>query len=288
VRRFIVLLLSTVIFNNQATCSDSLSVASTKNKKRVVIAGAFTGAATLGSLAGLSTVWYNTENVRFHTFDDLDEWKQMDKVGHIASTYNTSLILADLYRWSGVSDKRARMYSSSVAFLYMGVVEVFDGYSTGYGFSWTDILSNAIGCGSAAFNKKQRYFPQIKYSFRSSSYASLNPGLLGKTLPERMIKDYNGQTYWISIPGIYKALPWACVALGYGAEQMVNARDEQNRQLGYDPYRQYYLSLDIDLTRLKPQAPFLKALCSSFRFVKIPFPSLELSTGNVYFHALGW
>jgi hypothetical protein len=38
-----------------------------------------------------------------------------------------------------------------------------------------------------------------KFSFHLTDYASKRPDVLGSNLPERIIKDYNGQTYWLSV-----------------------------------------------------------------------------------------
>ena len=52
--------------------------------------------------------------------------------------------------------------------------------------------------------------------------------LFGESLPERMLKDYNAQTYWLSanLKSFLKHtnLPaWLNVAAGYGADGMLGA-----------------------------------------------------------------
>ncbi len=65
---------------------------------------------------------------------------------------------------------------------------------------------------------------------------------------ERWLKDYNGQTYWFS--GSPRSFfknsnwpAWLCFSVGYGIQNMVSADPKQSTELGYRPYRQYYLSL---------------------------------------------
>ncbi len=255
------------------------------HKKRIVLVTSGTCIASVGSLTALAGAWYQDDRSSFRFFNDMDEWKQMDKAGHLATTYNVALILADLYRWAGVNDRKSRIIASSVSFGYMTTIEVLDGFSKGYGFSHGDMLFNFLGSGAALFNNdKQRYYPSVKYSYHNTSFASVNPGLLGKSQAERMLKDYNGQTYWISVPGIIKHASWLCVSLGYGATGMVRARDAQNVSLGLNPERSYLLSLDVDLTKIKTESCALKGLCSVFRFIRIPFPAVELNRQGMTFH----
>ncbi|WP_340169217.1 hypothetical protein [Lacinutrix sp.] len=47
---------------------------------------------------------------------------------------------------------------------------------------------------------------------------------------------------------------------------------EQNRQ------RQFYLSLDVDLTKIETKSNTLKTIFSIFNAIKIPFPTLELNS----------
>jgi hypothetical protein len=52
-------------------------------------------------------------------------------------------------------------------------------------------------------------------------------------------------------------------------------------------YRQFYLSMDVDLTRIKTKSKVLKGIFSVVNFIKIPFPALEYnSLGQVKFHFL--
>jgi hypothetical protein len=101
-----------------------------------------------------------------------------------------------------------------------------------------------------------------------------------------VVKDYNGQTYWLSFDiDKFTAFPrWLNIAVGYGAEDMIYARDEQNQRLGYNPYRQYYIAIDFDLTAIRTRSPFLKALLYLANTVKLPGPTLQLAGGRTKFH----
>jgi hypothetical protein len=111
-----------------------------------------------------------------------------------------------------------------------------------------------------------------------------------------MLKDYNGQTCWLSgnisafLPKTTKFPKWINIAFGYGAEGMTGAvtnPDSVNHQAipHFDRYRQFYLSMDVDLTRIPTRSKALKAIFTIFSFIKIPFPAVEYNTlGQFKFH----
>jgi hypothetical protein len=168
-------------------------------------------------------------------------------------------------------------------------IEILDGFSTGYGASAGDLLANAGGAalfyGQTVLWKEIRLYP--KFSFHRTSYAPIRPSVLGDGLVSETFKDYNGQTYWLSVDAdkFFRSPRWLNIAVGYGAEGMVYARDEQNVQAGYpDPYRQYYLSLDFDLRAVKTNSKAVKTLLALVSLVKLPSPTLEFSSKGVKFH----
>lgn len=252
------------------------------------------------SLVYLNQAWYQDYSTsKFHWFDDNAEWFQMDKVGHTFTTYQTGRLMMGALDWAGCSKKQQIIYGGLSGFAYLTAVEVMDGYSDGWGFSWGDMGANAIGGGLAIGQKacwnEQRI--QIKYSFHKTDLAQYRTDLLGKSWSTQILKDYNGQTYWLSInPSSFmkpetKFPKWLNVAFGYGADGMLGARynnvlvmDDNGNTKNFNRYRQYYFSLDADLTRIKTKSKFLKTLFSCLNVIKIPFPNLELSEGKLKFN----
>ncbi|MCB0786889.1 MAG: hypothetical protein KDC02_22115, partial [Flavobacteriales bacterium] len=58
------------------------------NRERMVGVVAAGGLAITGSLIALDRAWFEQyEQVPFQTFNDGDEWYQMDKAGHVWSAY---------------------------------------------------------------------------------------------------------------------------------------------------------------------------------------------------------
>lgn len=255
------------------------------------------GALATVSLVGLNQFWYaDYPQSNFHTINDSGEWLQMDKFGHVFSSYQLGRIGADVLSWSGVSEKKQLIYGATLGFAYLGVVEVFDGFSQEWGFSWTDLLANAAGTGlyvgQQLFWKEQRII--LKYSFHQTQYAPQNPQKLGDGLMEEFLKDYNGQTYWLSVNlhSFFKQnrIPkWLNVALGYGADGMLTGENEHVNNFGItqNRTRQFYLSLDVDLSKIETRSHVLKTIFSVFNTIKVPFPTMEFTEENsIKFHGI--
>ncbi|MEL0650954.1 DUF2279 domain-containing protein [Algibacter sp. TI.3.09] len=277
-------------FNAFFIPSDSLN---TSRRNAVVYSEAALASITL---IGLNQLWYaDYERSKFHTLNDNDEWLQMDKFGHAFSAYQMGKHGAQLLNWSGVSEKDQLLYGATLGFGFLTAVEMLDGYSEEWGFSWGDILANASGTslyiGQELLWKEQRI--ALKYSFHQTKYAKQNPDKLGNGLLEEVLKDYNGQTYWLSanMHAFFKEskIPkWLNLAVGYGGEGMLSGVNGNVNELLISDlrYRQVFLSLDIDLEHIKTNSAFLKTVFSVFNMIKIPFPTLEFGKKGCVFHLL--
>jgi len=109
-----------------------------------------TGAVLYGSaLFALNHTWYkNTERTSFHTFNDWNEWNNMDKFGHSFTAYFETELTYRGFRWTGVRPLPALWLSAGMGLLYQTTVEMFDGYSKKWGFSWYDTGFNVLGVSS--------------------------------------------------------------------------------------------------------------------------------------------
>ena len=260
--------------------SDSLNKA---RRNAVAITGVTLSTVSLIALNGL---WYDDfERSSFHTIDDTNEWFQMDKYGHVFSSYQLGRLGAESLGWSGVQKKDQLIYGAGMGLAYLTTIEIFDGFSKEWGFSWSDFAANILGTGIFVGQElvwnEQRI--TVKYSFHRTKYAQMRPDKLGENLIQEIFKDYNGQTYWLSfnVDSFFKDtnLPkWLNFAVGIGAHGMLTGVNETNTEFGdQDRYRQYYLSLDIDLTRIDTKSHFLKTVFSILNVLKIPLPTLEIN-----------
>ncbi len=249
-------------------------------------------------MVGLYTAWYKDyPQSKFHVFNDNAEWLQIDKIGHAYSAYAESRVSMEFWRRTGISRNKRILLGGLSGAAYQTVVETLDGFSSEWGWSWGDFAANVTGSGLLTLQElawnEQRI--QFKLSFHRKSYddPQLNARsdeLFGKSAPERFLKDYNGQTYWLSaniksffpqsrVPG------WLMVSVGTGAEGLFGARsnvstkDELMRFSRTDipRYRQWYLAPDIDFTKIRTRKKALKTILNILSIIKVPAPSLEYS-----------
>lgn len=252
--------------------------------------------ASLGivTLIGLNQLWYaDYDSSKFHTIDDNNEWLQMDKMGHVFTSYQLGKHGAQLLNWSGVSKKNQLLYGATLGFGFLTTVEVLDGFSKEWGFSWGDVLANASGTGLYVGQEllwnEQRI--QLKFSFHQTKYASKRPDKLGEDFFEQVLKDYNGQTYWLSVNmhSFFKdkSIPkWLNIAVGYGADGMLSGTKDVDNQLliNFNRQRQFYLSIDVNLTNIKTNSKLLRSVFDIFNMIKIPLPTLEFDKNGCVFH----
>ncbi len=300
---FLLLLISIFLLSTSITgISQSIGVyPDSINKKRlntVIVTGAGLYAATLGVLY---FAWYKDNNqTNFHWYNDNNGWLQVDKVGHATTSYLISNYAFWSLRWAGVDNKRSAIYGGIMGWSAMTVIEILDSFSADWGASTGDLIANTAG--AALFTGQQLLWEEqrirLKFSYHPTSYAQYRPDLLGENGLQRILKDYNGQTYWLSanINSFVKMetkLPnWLCVSFGYGAKGMLgtysNPPEWNGEQLpDYSRTRQFYFSLDVDWTRIKTNSSFLRFLFKGLSFVKMPFPTVEYNNeNNIVFHLL--
>ncbi|PKQ44850.1 DUF2279 domain-containing protein [Confluentibacter flavum] len=272
------------------TPSDTLN----KPRRNAIVIGE---ASIIGvSLIGLNQLWYaDYPKSKFHTIDDSEEWLQMDKIGHVFSSYQMGRMGAQGLNWSGVNKKDQLIYGATLGFGFLTAVEVFDGFSEEWGFSWTDVLANAVGTGlyvgQELLWEEQRMM--LKFSFHQTQYASQRPDKLGDSFLEQVLKDYNGQTYWLNINlhSFFKQsnIPkWLDLSVGYGADGMLEGMKDVDNQLltNNERVRQLYLSFDLNLSKIETKSRVLRSILDVFNVIKLPFPAIEFSKNGYVFHLL--
>jgi hypothetical protein len=240
---------------------------------------------------GLYYLWYKKfPKSRFHFINDNREWFQVDKVGHATTAYTLATMHHDLMRWSGVKPGTAIATSALSSIAYMSIIEIMDGFSKDWGASTGDIAANISG--AAIFAAQQHWWGEqrigLKVSGSFTPFAKHNPKLLGKDWASRLMKDYNGQTYWLSLnvrsflAGDSKFPAWFNIAAGYGANGMIGANKNPEMLDGkimpvLKRERQFYFAADADLFRIK-SVNAVNASIYMLRFIKLPSPALEINT----------
>ena len=247
----------------------------------------------------LNKAWYSGyPRSTFHLHDDFYDWYQLDKSGHVTSTYHLSRLSYTAFMYTGISNKQAALWGSFSGLLFLSTVEILDGFSDEWGASLWDVSANTIG--SMSFYLQQVVWQEQritwKYSYTQSGMGNYRPDLLGYNLAENLLKDYNGQTHWLSfnlhsLAGGNNSLPvWLNIAVGHSATGLMGSRynpQEYNGNLlpELSRYRQFYISPDIDFARIPTRYKPLKAVLNMLNFVKLPAPALEYNHNKgISFH----
>lgn len=261
------------------------------HKERLTALIVGTTAAYAGTIIYLSNQWYSEfDRQNWQFFNDAGEWKQVDKAGHVYGAFQLQRLSYQTFQWAGLNNKKSLLWSGVSSFTYMATIEILDGFSAGYGASVSDLVANTVGIG--LYTGQRLLWNDIKihpkFSFRRTNYAPLRPNVLGSTALEEVLKDYNGQSYWLSadlskfISGRFPR--WLNFSVGYGAEGMVYAEDEVNHENGYRSYRQWFIGIDFDVSNVRTQSKFVNSLLFFVNMIRIPAPTLEFSNGDVTWH----
>lgn len=266
-------------------------------RKRKLILYSSSAIGYTGTMTALYFTWYRGYPMsQFHFFNDNDQWLMMDKAGHAFSSYQLHQILYQAASSSCMSDNHAMLFSTSASFFMLSSIEIFDGFSSQWGASWGDIIANAAGI--SLFSTQQILFNKqiirMKFSYFPSRYPKYRPSLLGNNHLERILKDYNGQTYWLSIAPAQvmtmKFIPrWLCLSFGYGINGMISAHQKipETSDIPFShmhqPSSQFYISFDIDWQQLPASSQFTRHLFFLLNILKFPSPALLISDNQLKF-----
>ncbi|MBR9921065.1 MAG: DUF2279 domain-containing protein [Bacteroidetes bacterium] len=282
-------------------------------------ASIYTGASIV-----LWHTWYKQyETTSFHFFNDWHEWEGLDKGGHYITAYHEAKWSFDGAIWTGMDRRKAMWLGVAVGTGLQATIEFMDAFAAKWGFSVGDIGFNTLGVSTFAVQEllwqEQRITPKVSFSkvnyptdvvysldgSMSTTIDTRAADLYGSDFITRFFKDYNGHSFWLSInPRSFSEdpegwfPPWLNIAVGYGAQNMYGGFE--NEWPSEDPiyrlddtvyprYSQFYLSFDVDLTKIPTRKRFLRALFGVVNFIKIPAPTLEVNTlGEVKFHPIYW
>ncbi len=294
----VILLLLFCLPNSKA--QNPQSADSVNHKRLKALSYSVAGGYAL-SMTGLYFLWYDGyPQSHFRFFNDNNEWLMMDKIGHATTAYQVGRYGYDAFRWTGMPEKKAVWIGGSVGFAFLMTVEIFDGFSAEWGASTGDLIANTAGTalfiGQQLLWKEQRI--SLKYSYHATQYRQYRPDLLGANGFQALLKDYNGQTYWLAVnpksflPEASHFPDWLDIALGYSAEGMTGAAENPAEYNGkpIPPFVRrpvYLLSPDINLRKIKTRHKGLKFLFTALSFIKVPMPAISYDKSDkMQFHWL--
>jgi len=263
-------------------------------------------------LVVLYIFWYSKSGfVGFHLFDDKTEWLYLDKFGHIYASYFEATLVYRSLIWAKTKKHKAIIVSVILALMFQMTIEIFDGYSESWGFSIYDMIANLLGVTAFITQYallKHQYF-SLKFSFflkniervilssaqnAISTTTSRYSYLFGDSVLERLVKDYNCQTYWVSInmrliTGIQLFPSWFNISFGYGAKNMLGG-NSNNWYEGENLFSaatalprtpQVYIGFDLDLTSLNVTSTFLRNVLGYLNLIRCPLPTLKIENYKV-------
>lgn len=275
--------------------NEKSEIESDTSKSNLLPALGYTGLYFGTSMYILSKTWYKDRKVApFHFYNDNSGYLQMDKFGHIFGSYIYSSIGYKYLTSIGYTKNEALLFGGGLGFILQAPIEIMDGIHENYGFSFGDIAANSMG-SLLVIGQELLFDEQIvkyKFSYSETEYSRKSNGYLGTNSLNRILKDYNGQTYWLSCPinqiAQTQVFPnWLCISAGYSANGMYGELENIKEYKGViipetRRYRQLLFSLDIDWSKIKTNSEVLNTILEGLNYIKLPFPALEYnSKGNL-------
>lgn len=302
-------ILSCLLLAQKTSCIAQLKQPSAVNPARVGVAAGASTAVWVGSYIALNKAWYaKYPKSKFHFFNDNNEWEQMDKLGHAWTAYQLARFSTQMWKWTGLKNQTSTLIGGASALAYQSIIEIHDGFSAEWGFSWGDMLANTTG--ASLFVLQDLYWNtqrlQLKFNYWPLKYPAefqqRSNDLFGTNPIERALKDYNSQGYWLAANpnsfGVRNAPQWLNVSFGYSSDLMLGATE--NKWTGKDGssfdykfihrVRRFYIAPDIDFTRINTKNNFLTGTFFVLNMFKsFLAPSIEFnSRKKIKIHLLSW
>lgn len=259
-----------------STKAESLNVA-----RLAIVGGVSVAGFVVGHIA-LNNLWWKGERSDFH-FNWDDDWTYAlgaDKVGHAVTPY----IGTDLYRqafiWTGMNDLQSVWIGGALVSLYTTYVEVRDGFSAEWGFSWGDFAANTLGISWRVAEVYEPWLNNIRWkisywpseAYRSGGYSSI-------------VDDYESTYHWASLnvnailPKHWR--PWwpdfVNIAVGHSVRGVAALDGSGDHEL--------YLGLDWNTEGLPGDGALLRWLKRTINYYHLPAPTVRI-TPNVVWYGL--
>ena len=238
--------------------------------------------ATLGGIiygyALQDEMWWKGEKSVFHS-NWTQDWNYAlcsDKYGHFYFGHLISTIYSDAFYWSGFKRSTSNYLAFGWTFTYQTFLEIRDGFSKNYGFSWGDFVANTLGASVIVledqlptlkdFDFKISYFPSERFKSDSHSY---------------IIDDYESTYNWISYD-IENILPKSISEYWPEFVNLAIGHSVKNLDHSYRDH-EFYLSLDWDIEDLPGDSKFLKSLKKYLNLYHFPAPAIRIYPNVVWY-----
>jgi hypothetical protein len=246
--------------------------------KLSIIGGVTTGGFIYGHILS-SELWWKGEKSNFH-FEWNYDWSYAlgsDKFGHFYFPYLAVNLYTQAFEWAGLNRKQSMWYSASIALLYQTYVEIKDGFSAQWGFSWGDFAANTAGALYPLLQENSELLRNI--NFKMSYYPSER---FRNNSHKAIIDDYESSYNWITfdvknfLPDNLKSYWPAFINLTIG--HSVKRLDISN-----ESYHELFVGLDWNLEGLPGDHWLLKLLKKNLNFYHLPAPTIRILPGIIWY-----
>lgn len=246
---------------------------------RLIAVGALTGAGLIGGYALQRNLWWKGERSPFH-LDWEHDWTYAlgaDKLGHFYFPYAVTNLYGQVFTWCGIDSTTSLWMAGGLGLAHQTFVEIRDGFSAEWGFSWGDFGANLLGAG---YPIAQHYITPLRdFDFKVSYYPSekFEAGAY-----KAIIDDYESTYHWLSAD-LHNILPanlrrywpaWINVALGHSVKDL---------DLHGAGHHELYLSLDWNLEGLPGDGWFWNLLKRNLNLYHLPAPAVRIYPGVVWY-----
>ena len=244
-----------------------------------VVGGLSVGGFILGHFV-LGNLWWKGEKSEFH-FTWQDDWVYAlgaDKFGHFYTPY----VGTDLYRqgleWTGLSRTSSLWWAAGLASGYTIYVEIRDGFSEEWGFSWGDFIANSLGVGWRVAEYYEPWLENVRWKISYDASDAFKEGAYST-----IVDDYESTYHWASLnvndmlPAQWRSLwpDWINIGLGHSVKD-VRAHDGTG-------YHELYIGLDWNTEGLPGEGSFWDWLKRTINYYHLPAPTVRIAPSIVWY-----
>ncbi len=207
-------------------------------------------------------------------FDPDTKYGGADKLGHAYGAYALTSFYNKIYRRFGYSNEQAILGGALTSWSLMTLIELGDGFSKNYGFSWEDEVMNTLGVGMAYLRHR---YPPLKemFDFRMEWFPS--PAFRHGDQSDPFT-DYSGQKYLIALKpdGLLKTDNSLIKAMEIHFGYYSRGYGEDNRYFNGEN-RYTYIGVGLNVTYILEQLTGHRA-GGIFDYIQVPFTYIPFSS----------
>jgi hypothetical protein len=241
-----------------------------------------TGITSAGFIYGYTmqhAMWWKGEKSPFHF-----EWKQdwtyalgSDKFGHAYFPYLVSNIYCKLFQWSGVNETKSIWLGSALGMSYQTFIEIRDGFSKEWGFSWGDFTADLLG---SSYPVAQYYYPWLRNITLKISYYPSNR--FREHHNSTLIDDYESTYDWVSV-SVHSLLPYECKKFWPAFVNLALGHSVKNLDDPSGGHHEFYLGLDWNLLSIPDSWWLYRILKNTIGYYHLPAPAIRIYPGVTWY-----